>query len=209
MKANIKELTDQLIERSSIMIHRNVADYLIDFALRLDGGYHFYLSDQEIERYDSMCITHQKQVQEEINSWLRENYNYEKNVIRVTSYVREVSDDTITDIVMTCLAMNGVICEQDLILWNLDAMLAGDGETTYTATVSLNDEIRERKSFSITCSDKNRSEAFRAKDEYFPSHDYGSVSEVRESILESIFNPSTSDLCAWYEGVTNKLGKER
>lgn len=77
MKHNIKQLTDMHVSDSKQHITGDVAEHLINEARSMENGYYFYLTDEEIEQFESDESIKQDLIYE-IEDWIVENYTSPK-----------------------------------------------------------------------------------------------------------------------------------
>ena len=76
MKKSIKQFTDQVVSDNKEFIgQEKVCDYLINEAQNIENGFHEYMSEAEICKYEgNQELT--EALEGEIISFLKENYNY-------------------------------------------------------------------------------------------------------------------------------------
>ncbi len=88
MKSAILQLTEQHVSDSTEYINGNVADHLIREAQAGDNGYLWFLSHEEIEEFENNP-KRRKELEAEIESFIRENFNYDMLEITISdSYCR-------------------------------------------------------------------------------------------------------------------------
>ncbi len=74
MKANIKQLTDAHVSDSRTHIVGNTAVHLIEEARNMEGGYYFYLTNDEINEFETDDERRDELI-EDIEAFIIENYN--------------------------------------------------------------------------------------------------------------------------------------
>ncbi len=75
MKTTAQTLTDAHVADTKQHIEGNVADHLINEARNAENGYYFYLTEKEIEEFETDDQRRQELV-EEVENWIRENYDH-------------------------------------------------------------------------------------------------------------------------------------
>lgn len=79
MKNSIKTLLNDFVHDNSEHIkesYSNVAEYIIATAEAEELGWLWFLSDEEIEAYESGTADHREAVRDEIRAYVNGNYNY-------------------------------------------------------------------------------------------------------------------------------------
>lgn len=79
MKNSIKTFLDAYVHDNAQFIKENncnAAQYIIASAETADQGWHYFLSDEEIETYESSTVEQREAVREEIRAYVNKNYNY-------------------------------------------------------------------------------------------------------------------------------------
>ncbi len=77
MKPNIKQLTDAHISNIEGYIIGNIAVHLIEDARNMENGYHFYLTEEEIDDYEQNWWR-RNEIVEEVEAWITQTYNHMK-----------------------------------------------------------------------------------------------------------------------------------
>lgn len=77
MKYSAKQYTDQYIIDAKQYIDGNIAEHLICNVQSEENGYYSYLSDEEIEEYENCSRERKNEIEQSVESFINENYNYD------------------------------------------------------------------------------------------------------------------------------------
>lgn len=76
MKNSANQLTKAYIHDNKQFIEGNVAEYLM-LNIEAVSNYNEYLSDEEIEEYENASNERKAEIENEIETWINENFNYD------------------------------------------------------------------------------------------------------------------------------------
>jgi hypothetical protein len=77
MKQAVLQYTRQAVNDNKRYIDGNIADHLLENARSADTGYHYYLSDEEAEEFDTCDAARRAEIISEVESFITDNFDFD------------------------------------------------------------------------------------------------------------------------------------